>query len=305
MKKIILLGLSLALLTACNQKQRYTQNSSEIDTLKAVLADYDNKDYTALKSYYADTAKSYINTIDNPFNNDQLVDYHQQNDAIYSSRGFIHKDDEFEMVVTDEGDTWVNFWGDWKGTLKANGKELTLPIHLTAQFIDGKIVRASGAWDTAPLVLAMQDIEAAKNRPDAEQKIMESYKTFNEAWNEHDVEKFKSIAIDSYHRTGNGEVQATNEDEYAALMESFFIAFPDIHFEDIGHVLKDGKVYAKWIGTGTHEGEFMGSAPTGKTFEVHGLTITSYDDQGVLLGDVSYNDMAGLVQQIGIALPSN
>jgi predicted ester cyclase len=305
MKNLIFLGLSILLLTACNQKQRYTQSSPEIETLKAVFSDYNNKDYTSLKSHYADTAKSYINTIDNPFNNDQLIEYHKQNDAIYASRGFIKEGDDFEMVVTDDGKTWVNFWGDWKGTLKANGKELTLPLHVTAQFIDGKIVRASGAWDTAPIMLAMQEIEAAKNMPEAQQKIMASFKIFNDAWNEHDVEKFKSIAVDSYKRTANGEVQANSEADYVALMEMFFTAFPDIHFADNGSEFKDGSVYHHWIGTGTHKGDFMGNAPTGKKFKVYGLTITSYNDKGELLSDVTYNDLLGLYGQLGIAPPSS
>jgi hypothetical protein len=39
---------------------------------------------------------------------------------------------------------------------------LEIPVHLTAQFIDGKIVREYGYWDNAPIVLAIQEIEAAK-----------------------------------------------------------------------------------------------------------------------------------------------
>ena len=66
------------------------------------------------------------------------------------------------MVLDDKDRTWVNFWGDWKGTLVANQKEITIPIHLTYQFVDGKIVREYGYWDPTEVLLSLQAIEAAK-----------------------------------------------------------------------------------------------------------------------------------------------
>jgi len=74
------------------------------------------------------------------------------------------------MAITDEGKTWVNFWGVWKGTLAANNIVLEIPVHLTAQFIDGKIVREYGYWDNGPIVLAIQEIESAKMAAETETK---------------------------------------------------------------------------------------------------------------------------------------
>jgi hypothetical protein len=66
------------------------------------------------------------------------------------------------MVVTDKGKTYVNFWGLWKGTLAANNKTYTIPTHLTAQFVDGKIVKEFGYWDLSKIMLDMQAMEHAK-----------------------------------------------------------------------------------------------------------------------------------------------
>jgi hypothetical protein len=66
-----------------------------------------------------------------------------------------------EQTLDDDGETWVNFWGLWKGTLKANGKEISIPVHLTAQFVDGKIVQEYGFWDMSVFMAEMQAIEAA------------------------------------------------------------------------------------------------------------------------------------------------
>ena len=111
-------------------------------------------------SHYADTANVFFNT-SIPMKASKIPEFHQNNETAFSSRGFIEKGQEYEMVVADDGKTWVNFWGTWKCTLAANNKVLEIPVHLTAQFIDGKIVREYGYWDNAPIVLAIQEIEAA------------------------------------------------------------------------------------------------------------------------------------------------
>ena len=69
------------------------------------------------------------------------------------------EESEYEMVVTDKGETWVNFWGLWQGRLKANNQLYEIPVHLTAQFIDGKIVKEFGYWDNSPIILAFQQLK--------------------------------------------------------------------------------------------------------------------------------------------------
>lgn len=163
MKKLILLVMSVVLFTACQPtEKRYTQQSSEIDIVKQHVENYNNKNYDT--SIFADTSKSYFNSSKNPIALKDLVAFHKANDVNYSKRGFTGEDPEFEMVVTDEGHTWVNCWLDWKCTMKGNGKEIEIPIHLTYRFIDGKIVREVGMWDATEIVLNLQEIEAAKQK---------------------------------------------------------------------------------------------------------------------------------------------
>lgn len=162
MKKLFLLGLAIVLFTACETKEkRYTQQSPEIETVKKHIANYNSKTYDT--SVYADTSKTFFNNSSNPILVKDIVAYHKANDENYTSRGFTDKDPEYEMVITDKGKTWVNCWLDWKGTMKGNGKEIEMPIHLTYQFIDGKIVREVGYWDPTEVVLNLQAIEAEKN----------------------------------------------------------------------------------------------------------------------------------------------
>ncbi|WP_117880314.1 nuclear transport factor 2 family protein [Aureibaculum luteum] len=163
MKKIILLGLVIVLFTACEkQVKRFTEQSPEIETVKKLIDNYNKK--TIDVSIYADSAKIYYNTIDNSISPTEVKAYHQEREALYASRMFSDKDPEYEMVLTDDGDTWVNCWLQWNATLAGNGKKIVMPIHLTYQFVDGKIVKAYGYWDPTEVLLNIQAMEAEKEK---------------------------------------------------------------------------------------------------------------------------------------------
>ena len=66
-----------------------------------------------------------------------------------------------EQIIDDKGRTWVNFWGVWKGTLKENSTEVIIPVHLTIQFKNGKVVEEYGFWDTYTLNEELKKIENA------------------------------------------------------------------------------------------------------------------------------------------------
>ena len=153
MKNLFILGLAIVLFTSCNQKQRYTQQSAEIDTYKKVMEDYKTQNWEDYRLNYADTAKIANNVVKEKA---QSV-----TEAIEKAKGDAKlfdwkvEDIDYEMVVTDKGETWVNYWGVWSGTMKSTGKVYVIPFHNTAQFIDGKIVREDGYWDNSEIVTDM------------------------------------------------------------------------------------------------------------------------------------------------------
>ena len=174
MKQLFLLGLSLILFASCQEQQtRYTQQSPEIDTVKQHIANYNAMDYSDM-SHMADTSKSYLNSKKNFLSKSDLMQYHKANDSNYASRGFLKEDQEFEMVVTDDGETWVNCWLDWRGTMKESGKVIDIPVHLTYRFVDGKIVREVGMWDPTEVVLDLQATAMAKQEMEAAEDMSDS-----------------------------------------------------------------------------------------------------------------------------------
>lgn len=154
MKKLLLLGLAIAAsLSSCYQEQRYTQQSPEIDTFKKVIDDYRKMNWEAMAKHYADTAKIANNVVKEKAVTVTKVIESYKNDAKLFT--WEVEDTDSEMVITDKGETWVNYWGIWKGTLKSTGKVYVTPIHITVQFKDGKIVKEDGYWDNSQVVIDM------------------------------------------------------------------------------------------------------------------------------------------------------
>jgi steroid delta-isomerase-like uncharacterized protein len=68
---------------------------------------------------------------------------------------------------------------------------------------------------------------------------------------------------------------------------------------DVEELISAGdQVTARWIGTGTHNGELMGVAPTGASIEVEAISIFRIAD-GKIAEEWTVWDALGLLQQVG------
>ena len=164
MKNILGLSMILLIIISCNNSRRYSQNSIEIDIVKASINHYDYQNWDSLVMNYADTAKVYYNTRDQYFTAKNLPDYHIKNDSAFLTRAFEDDRREYEMIIDNDGKKWVNFCGIWEGNLLGNNHKIQIPVHITYQFIYDKIVREYGYWNTSDLVLALQEIEKIKKQ---------------------------------------------------------------------------------------------------------------------------------------------
>lgn len=152
--KISLFCALVFLFFACESKQRYTQQSAEIEIIKSSMGNYINGDWDAYQSHYAEGAKLFFNaTEDKPATIQQTIAQQKLEIELLSSYSIDRENENLEMVFTDEGETWVNYWGTWKGTMAASGTTYEIPIHITYQFVQGKIVKAFGYWDNSPIRL--------------------------------------------------------------------------------------------------------------------------------------------------------
>jgi steroid delta-isomerase-like uncharacterized protein len=298
MKNIFILILTLAVATACEQKDtRYTQQSPEIDIVKKVINGYNSQQYDL--TVFADTSKTFFNTKTNPIELKDIAAYHQGNDANYSERRFLDKDQEFEMVVTDDGQTWVNAWLDWRGTLKESGKVIDMPVHLTYRFVDGKIVRTVGFWDPTEIVMELQNIEAEKAMSADEKAIKTTIDAVVKAWNANDHDAMKAVMTTDLVRTENGNIVIESAEAYTTdLMDVFFTGFPDFKVALDDYKIMGNKVLINWTCTGTNTGEFQGKT-TNKPIITHGMSIWTFENDGKVSREDAYFDNLTTFQQLG------
>ena len=174
MKNLFLIGLAVLLLTACqeNKPERFTTNSPEIESVKDLLKDYQNGNWEAWVKHYADTAKIHHNNWKTGASPKETVEALKGILANVSTYKFNQNEGEifYEMVIDDNDLTWVNFWGVWQGTVAGNGVNLDIPVHITSNFVDGKIVREYGYYDLSEFIRNLNEIEASKNEEVVEQE---------------------------------------------------------------------------------------------------------------------------------------
>ncbi len=160
MKNLIYVLLAVISISACKQEQRYFSSSPEIDVVKAGIAAYEAGEWDTWKSHFTDNGEVYVNSPDSITVDERLKGLQEMASAL-STYGFVDKGQFYEMIIDDDKETWVNFWGQWSGTFKYNEKKISVPVHLTLQFIDGKISEEHVYFDGTSLNAEFTDMEAA------------------------------------------------------------------------------------------------------------------------------------------------
>jgi steroid delta-isomerase-like uncharacterized protein len=86
-------------------------------------------------------------------------------------------------------------------------------------------------------------------------------------------------------------------------VQAYMTAFPDLHLEITSSTLDGPRLALEWTLTGTHSGRLLGMPPTGRWTQTYGVTVTTFDDDGVMIeGALYWNPLAtfGLLDQTGV-----
>ncbi len=84
------------------------------------------------------------------------------------------------------------------------------------------------------------------------------------------------------------------------LYQTMYAGFPDLKHNIVEQVAADDKVVTRWVASGTHSGNFMGVAPTGKRVEFTGINIYTIEHRKFSQSQVNW-DLLSLFRQIGAA----
>lgn len=83
------------------------------------------------------------------------------------------------------------------------------------------------------------------------------------------------------------------------FMKNWLAAFPDVHYELLEVITKDDYVISRFRCTGTHQGAFMGHAPTNRAMDVKGCMISQIRD-GKRAHSWIFWDTGVLLRQLGV-----
>ena len=123
---------------------------------------------------------------------------------------------------------------------------------------------------------------------------------YEECRNRRDWQRLRSLLHPQYSYTGSDGKEQRGADAALAIAEMFTTAFPDAHI-DIKSLRNDGDfVTAEFLGIGTHKGDLMGIAPTGKKMSLPCCDIFELRD-GKIYREREYYDTMHIMTQLGVA----
>ena len=153
-------SLSILLIFICAfgcTTNRYTESCAEIEAFKKLNDAFVSGNMDAYGALYADSAKIYYNNR-SPLTWQQAWYGMTESLAEFSTYKYGDNQD-FEFVTTDNGEQWLSWWAVFEGTLMDTEHTIFVPVHITARFVEGKIVEESGYWDNQIITDALSKKE--------------------------------------------------------------------------------------------------------------------------------------------------
>lgn len=86
-------------------------------------------------------------------------------------------------------------------------------------------------------------------------------------------------------------------DAFERYVREFRTAFPDFDVTVEERLAREPVVMIEWTATGTQEGEFVGNPPTGREFEITGVSKILVED-GKIREERLYYDLGEMLEQL-------
>ncbi len=119
----------------------------------------------------------------------------------------------------------------------------------------------------------------------------------DEVINAHDAAAVDRIATSDFIERVPFPGQGPGREGLKQAVGMFLAAFPDLTWKTEEQIAEGDKVVSRFTWTGTHRGEFLGIAATGRRVQVWGVVIDVVRD-GLFAESRIIMDTLGLVQQL-------
>jgi steroid delta-isomerase-like uncharacterized protein len=119
-----------------------------------------------------------------------------------------------------------------------------------------------------------------------------------------DIDGFGELMAEDFVEHEETPGFAPTKEGVLEMFRMYRAAFPDLqmHADEV-LVSGDKTVVTRVRATGTHQGELMGVAPTGKSVDVQLIDIMQFNDAGLACEHWGLVDMLSMLQQLG-AIPA-
>ncbi|MFQ3662498.1 MAG: ester cyclase family protein [Chloroflexaceae bacterium] len=272
--------------------------SPDVDfTVRSYFSLMDCRQLAVLNHLTTPDYRLYFADVPEPFNLDGAIDLIAGFQAAFPDlshdiRRVSETDGTVEVLITARGTQRGTFQG-----VPPSGRLIEVPTRHHFRFADGKI---AGHWIAVDVADIMRQISAGPATPEANKTLV--IRLYEEVINQEDHAVIDAIfAADVVvHDSLSGTHQGIAT--FKGLLGMFDAAFPH-HRVAVEAVLAEGD-YVAVLHThyATHNGPFMGLAPTGKAVAVGGLELFRFAN-GRIVEFWRKDDDASLLLQLG-ALPA-
>ena len=122
---------------------------------------------------------------------------------------------------------------------------------------------------------------------------------YMETWNRRDWDHYRSMMHSDYSYTGGDGQKMPGIEAGLGVAQMFAGALPD-GVIDVQKIHADGDtVVVEFIGKGTHNGDLMGVAPTGRSVNLAVCDVIEFRD-GKIYAEREYMDVMTMMVQLGV-----
>jgi steroid delta-isomerase-like uncharacterized protein len=118
-----------------------------------------------------------------------------------------------------------------------------------------------------------------------------------------DVDGFGDLLADDFVEHEETPGLAPTKEGVKEFFKMYIAAFPDMRMDPEDVLASGEKVIVRVRARGTHQGDFMGVPPTGRSVSVEAIDILHFRDDGLVHEHWGVFDAMALMQQLG-AVPA-
>ena len=118
-----------------------------------------------------------------------------------------------------------------------------------------------------------------------------------DAYNKRSLDEFDALLADDVVLVRDGE-KAHGLAEFKGVLERLQRAFPDIQYRVEDILVAGDRIALRWEARGTHQGEYLGQAATGRPVSYSGITIYERRPDGKIARIFVAADLLSLLRRL-------